>query len=63
MVAGESHFKQPAPILSHIYRNSKYAINLQPVPEELGKSTARMEIRAEQVGIFEPAWNHTDRTN
>ena len=49
MVAGESKFKIPAPLLSHRNIISKYIPNLLPVPEELGKSAAWMARHNKQV--------------
>ena len=51
MTTWESKSKQPDHILSHRISIRKYMPNLLPVPEELGKSAARMERRTEQVGF------------
>ena len=42
MAVRESKLKNPAPILSSSTTISKYTPNLIPVPEEIGKSAARM---------------------
>ena len=52
MVAEDSNLKPHAPLLSRRPSVSKYTPNLLIVPEEPGKSAARMARRAKQVIFF-----------
>ena len=52
MAAGDSKLEPPAPTLSRRPRISKYMPNLHTVPEELGKSSERIERGSKKEGFF-----------